>query len=118
MTSETLRAISPACPGKRAGPLAAAALLALAPPAAADSGLPFATLVAVCASCHGHDGRQSIVSGWGRIAGQNEAYLAYALALYRAGGRRGQNAGLMQPYAAVLDDREIERLAAHYSRLR
>ena len=72
MTSATLRAISPACPGKRASRLAAAALLALAPLAAADSGLPFATLVAVCASCHGDDGRHSIVSGWGRIAGQNQ----------------------------------------------
>jgi cytochrome c553 len=86
--------------------------------AAADSGLPFDTLVAVCASCHGEHGRQSLVPGWGRLAGQNERYLAYALALYREGGRSGRNAGLMQPYAAVLSDTEIERLAAYYSGLR
>ena len=85
--------------------------------ATAESGLPFEVLVAVCNSCHGQEGRESVVPAWGRIAGQNEGYLAYALALYRQGGRSGRNAGLMLPYAAVLSNREIERLATYYSRL-
>jgi cytochrome c553 len=80
--------------------------------------LPFETLLAVCASCHGQDGSTSLVPGWGRIDGQNREYLVYALKLYRANGRRGVNAGLMMPYAMTLSDREIERLATQFSNLR
>jgi cytochrome c553 len=94
-----------------------AGLLLKAPVAMAESGLPFEVLIAVCDSCHGPEGRESVVPAWGRIAGQNEGYLSYALALYRQGGRSGRNAGLMLPYAAVLSDKEIERLAAYYARL-
>jgi len=85
--------------------------------ASADSNLPFDTLVAVCASCHGQDGRASVVPSWGRLAGQNREYLVYALRLYRDGGRSGLNAGLMLPYATLLSDSEIDRLAEHYARL-
>lgn len=118
MSSRTLPVISPSCPGSGAtAALAIALQLAFAAPAFADSGLPFEVLVAVCASCHGQDGRASVVPDWGRLAGQNREYLVYALKLYRAGGRSGLNAGLMLPYAASLSDREIERLADHYAAL-
>ena len=117
-TSRTLRAISARCSGKRyLRGLVAALVLALSAPAQAESGLPFETLVAVCASCHGEDGSTHLVPAWGRIGGQNREYLAYALKLYRANGRRGMNAGLMMPYAMTLSDREIERLAAHFCNL-
>jgi len=116
--SKTLRAISVRCAGKRSlRGLAAVLTLSLCPPAFAESGLPFETLVAVCASCHGENGSTPLVPGWGRIDGQNRDYLVYALALYRANGRRGVNAGLMMPYAMTLSGREIERLAAHFSRV-
>jgi cytochrome c553 len=95
----------------------AAIALALCMQAQAQSGLPFETLLAVCASCHGEDGSTPQVPGWGRIDGQNREYLVYALKLYRANGRRGMNAGLMMPFAMTLSDREIERLAAHFSNL-
>jgi cytochrome c553 len=92
-------------------------LLAPGASALADSGLPFETLVAVCASCHGVDGHASVVPSWGRLAGQNRGYLVYALRLYRDRGRSGQNAGMMLPYASALSDREIERLAEYYALL-
>ena len=115
-TSRTLRAISPRCAGSRElRALVAALLLPLCTPVQAESGLPFETLLAVCASCHGEDGSTRLVPGWGRIDGQNREYLVYALKLYRANGRRGMNAGLMMPFAMTLSDREIERLAAHFS---
>lgn len=117
-TSKTLRGISARCAGSpRLRALVAALAFALCAQAQAESGLPFATLVAVCASCHGKDGSTGLVPGWGRIDGQNREYLVYALKLYRANGRRGMNAGLMMPYAMTLSDREIERLAAHYAYL-
>jgi cytochrome c553 len=116
--SRTLPATSPNCPGSHAAASILAGLLLIsATPASADSGLPFDTLVAVCASCHGQDGSASVVPSWGRLAGQNRDYLVYALRLYRDGGRGGLNAGLMLPYATVLSDREIERLADYYARL-
>ena len=118
MTSRTLRAISVRCAGNhRLRSLAAALAFALCAQAQAESGLPFATLVVVCASCHGEDGSTGLVPGWGRIDGQNREYLVYALKLYRANGRRGMNARLMMPFAMTLSDREIERLAAHYANL-
>jgi len=117
-TSKTLRAISVRCAGSRAlRAFVAALVLALCPPARAESGLPFDTLLAVCASCHGEDGSTRLVPGWGRIDGQNREYLVYALKLYRSNGRRGMNAGLMMPFAMTLSNREIERLAAHFSNL-
>lgn len=96
----------------------ASAAIALSAPAHAESGLPLKTLIAVCASCHGDDGHSRMVPSWGRIAGQNRDYLVYALRLYRDQGRSGANAGLMIPFAAVLSDREIRELAAHYAALR
>ena len=117
--SKTLRATSARCPGKRILPgLAITALnFALCSPVPADSGLPFETLLAVCTSCHGEGGSTRLVPDWGRIDSQNRGYLVYALKLYRANGRRGMNAGLMMPFALTLSDREIERLAAHFSSL-
>lgn len=116
--SRTSPAISPTCRGSAAAAaFLAALLLASSALAIADSELPFDTLVAVCASCHGQDGRAGVVPSWGRLAGQNRGYLVYALRLYRVGGRNGLNAGLMLPYATVLSDREIERLADYYARL-
>lgn len=117
MTSKTSLAISPSGRGRTIVAGVAVTLLACTAPTAADSGLPFETLLAVCASCHGEDGRGELVPSWGRIAGQNRGYLVYALKLYRANGRTGVNAGLMAPYATVLSEQEIDRLARHYSRL-
>lgn len=118
MNSKTLRATSARCVGDRILRWVVAAIaLALCATVQAESGLPFETLVAVCASCHGEDGNTPLVPGWGRIDGQNREYLVYALKLYRGNGRRGMNAGLMMPFAMTLSDREIERLAAHFSNL-
>lgn len=115
------RVTSAHCPGRRLALNSAVALfaaLAAHAPVFADSGLRLPTLIAVCASCHGEDGQSRMVPSWGRIAGQNQAYLAYALRLYRDQGRSGKNAGLMIPFAAVLSDMEIRELAAHYAALR
>ena len=117
-SSKTLRATSARCPGNRILPgLLVALSIALGGPVQAESGLPFDTLLTVCASCHGEDGNTPLVPDWGRIDGQNREYLVYALKLYRGNGRRGMNAGLMMPFAMTLSDREIERLAAHFSAL-
>ena len=72
---------------------------------------------AVCAACHGGDGRSPTMPQYPKIGGQNEAYLVSALKAYRAGLRQGGLAPLMTEVAKPLSDTEINTLARHVSRL-
>lgn len=67
----------------------------------------------LCASCHGPEGVSSNPM-WPNLAGQQEQYLAKALADYKAGNR---NDPTMAPLAKMLSEKEIEDLAAYYSGL-
>jgi cytochrome c553 len=89
--------------------LAAAALLAAGPAVAGDAAVPEKT--AVCAACHGNDGKgtQPI---YPQLAGQYASYLEQALRDYRAGVRKNP---IMGAQAATLTDHDIEQLAAHYA---
>ncbi|MCU0870140.1 MAG: c-type cytochrome [Burkholderiales bacterium] len=69
-----------------------------------------------CAICHGADGK-ALVPMYPKLAGQNAAYLKYALAAYRSGERQGAMAGLMYPNAKDLTDQDIDDLAAYYRSL-
>lgn len=66
----------------------------------------------VCAACHGPDGN-SPAPDFPRLAGQNPDYLVKALADYKAGERKNP---IMAPQAANLSKRDMEDLAAYYSR--
>jgi len=72
---------------------------------------------AICASCHGPAGI-SPVPDYPNIAGQNPLYLEYALRRYRAGDRRGDQAGMMYTVTQALTDADISNLAAYYATLR
>jgi cytochrome c553 len=72
---------------------------------------------AICASCHGPAGI-SPVPDYPNIAGQNPLYLEYALRRYRAGDRRGDQAGMMYTVTQALTDADISNLAAYYAALR
>ena len=72
---------------------------------------------AICASCHGPAGI-SPVPDYPNIAGQNPLYLEYALRRYRAGERRGDQAGMMYTVTQALSDADISNLAAYYAALR
>jgi cytochrome c553 len=65
-----------------------------------------------CVACHGSDGRGRI-AGTPHLAGQDEAYLASALAAYRSGTRR---AAIMNSIANTLQARDIAALARWYAR--
>ncbi|MBS1219782.1 MAG: cytochrome c class [Proteobacteria bacterium] len=65
-----------------------------------------------CAACHGPDGN-SAAADFPRLAGQHYDYLVKALADYKAGERKN---AIMAPQAASLSQRDIEDLAAFYSR--
>jgi cytochrome c553 len=66
---------------------------------------------AVCAACHGGDGK-AIQPSYPNIAGQHASYIAKQLTDYRDGNR---NNALMTGQAANLSDQDIQDLAAYFS---
>lgn len=67
----------------------------------------------LCAACHGPKG-VSVNPLWPSLAGQQEAYLAKQIKMFRDGERVEVT---MQPFVANLTDQEVEDLAAYYASL-
>jgi cytochrome c553 len=65
-----------------------------------------------CVACHGPDGN-SPAPDFPRLAGQHYDYLIKALSDYKSGDRKN---AIMAPMAANLSQRDIEDLAAYFSR--
>jgi cytochrome c553 len=72
---------------------------------------------AICAACHGADGI-AVIDGYPNIKGQNEAYLVSSLKAYKNKQRTGGLAVVMQAQASMLNDTDIENLAAYYASLK
>lgn len=89
----------------------AAALLASAPVMAgnAEAGKEKSK---PCAACHGADGN-SASADFPKLAGQHADYIVKSLQGYKAGTRKN---AIMAPMAANLSQRDIEDLAAYYSK--
>lgn len=66
---------------------------------------------AVCAGCHGINGK-AVAPNFPNLAGQKAAYLEHALHSYRDGQRKDP---VMQGMAAALSDTDIQNLAAYFS---
>ena len=102
--------------------MAAAALLAIAAPAAGADEPDAVTrayaqriAITVCGTCHGPRGN-STNPKYPRLAGQNGNYLAAQLKAFRAQTRGDPDAvGYMWGMAAQLDDDTIQALAAYYT---
>lgn len=86
------------------------ALLALAP-ALASAEAP--AKAAVCAACHGADGK-AVLPMYPNLAGQYANYLEHALKEYRAGLRKNP---VMGAQASALTDADIHELAEYFSSL-
>ncbi len=67
----------------------------------------------LCAACHGPAG-VSVNPLWPNLAGQQQAYLAKQIRMYRDGERQEIT---MQPFVQNLSDQAIEDLAAYYASL-
>lgn len=101
---------------KNLAPLAALAFAAALPAAyaqgSADAG---AAKAGVCIACHGPNGN-STNPEWPNLAGQNAAYIAEQLRLFRAGQRSSTpNAMVMTAQAAALSDEDIADLGAYFA---
>ena len=70
-----------------------------------------------CASCHGSDGRSTVVAEYPKIGGQSAAYVVNALKAYRDGRRQGTYAAIMAEVAKPLSDADIANLAAYVESL-
>ena len=66
---------------------------------------------AVCASCHGPEGK-SFNPMWPNLAGQQKGYLAKQIKAFRDGDRKD---AMMAPMVATLTDEDIANLAEYYS---
>jgi cytochrome c553 len=86
--------------------VAALSFLACGPALAADPQL--------CAACHGPDGN-SVIPANPSLAGQPEQAIATQLYQFREGNRKDAQ---MSPMAANLSNKEMNELAAHFSKQR
>lgn len=69
---------------------------------------------AFCTSCHGDAQTPPVASTVPTLNGQPVPYLTRALQAYR---RNQRQSGIMEPIAAMLDDRRIGELAQHFASL-
>jgi len=69
---------------------------------------------AMCAACHGMDGRSKIPM-YPHLAGQQEQYLVKQLKDFKAGVRKDP---VMEPMTKALSDADIANLAAYYARMK
>ena len=69
--------------------------------------------LALCMTCHGKDGIAT-QSNWPNLQGQSKNYIIQQLKAYKKNTRVSP---LMQPYAAMLDDKDMLALAEYYSQL-
>ncbi|WP_429077971.1 c-type cytochrome [Aeromonas veronii] len=69
---------------------------------------------AVCAACHGVEGK-AMIPNYPHLAGQNAAYLVKQLKAFKDGTRKEP---LMDPFMAPLTDADIDNLAAFYASLK
>lgn len=90
--------------------LGASALIAFKPVVAADIEAG-KVKTAVCASCHGADGN-SIQVIWPKLAGQHASYIKKQLQDFKSAKRTDAT---MQGMVAILNDADIENVAAYYA---
>lgn len=87
------------------------ALSMTSPSFAAGDAAAGATKSAVCAGCHGAEGK-SIAPNFPHIGGQHESYLLKQLKAFKSGEREDAS---MAPMVAPLNDQDMADLAAYFA---
>ncbi len=72
---------------------------------------------AMCAGCHGMDGK-AVIPGYPHLKGQNAKYIVSSLKAFKDKSRTGGQAALMYPMASLLSDADMENIAAYFSSLK
>jgi cytochrome c len=71
-----------------------------------------------CWSCHGKDGKKTILPDYPRIAGQNVKYIERQMLDIKSGARANGNSAAMKGVMELVSEAEIKDLAAYVSKLK
>ena len=92
--------------------LASAVLMTLSAPAFALDGAELYK-TKTCLTCHGKDGKTTIMPSYPKIAGQNEAYTLQQLKDIKSGARANGMSAAMKGIMHLVSDEEMAALAAY-----
>jgi cytochrome c len=95
---------------------AALAVASLATPALAADGAKLYK-DKTCWSCHGKDGKKTLMPDYPKIAGQNQAYIERQMQDIKSGVRANGNSAAMKGIMVIVSDAEIKDLAAFVSKM-
>jgi cytochrome c len=95
---------------------AALAVASLATPALAGDGAKLYQ-DKTCWSCHGKDGKKTLMPDYPKIAGQNQAYIEKQMQDIKSGARANGNSAAMKGIMVIVSDAEIKDLAAYVSKM-
>ena len=90
------------------------ALMALSPGAFALDGAELYK-TKTCLTCHGKDGKTTIMPSYPKIAGQNEAYTLQQMKDIKSGARTNGMSAAMKGIMHLVTDEEMEALAKYIS---
>ena len=68
-----------------------------------------------CLTCHGKDGKTTIMPNYPKIAGQNEAYVLQQMKDIKSGARANGMSAAMKGIMHLVSDEEMEALAKYIS---
>jgi cytochrome c len=94
--------------------LVMSALMALSPSAFALDGAELYK-TKTCLTCHGKDGKTTIMPSYPKIAGQNEAYVLQQMKDIKSGARDNGMTAAMKGIMHLVSDEEMEALAKYIS---
>jgi cytochrome c len=92
------------------------ALMALSPTAFALDGAELYK-TKTCLTCHGKDGKTTIMPSYPKVAGQNEAYALQQMKDIKSGARANGMSAAMKGIMHLVSDEEMEALAKYLSTL-
>lgn len=92
------------------------ALLIASPALAADGAKLFQDKT--CWSCHGKDGKKTILPDYPKIAGQNVKYIERQMLDIKSGVRANGNSAAMKGVMELVSEEEIKALADYVSKMK
>lgn len=92
------------------------ALLIAGPALAADGAKLFQDKT--CWSCHGKDGKKTILPDYPKIAGQNVKYIERQMLDIKSGVRANGNSAAMKGVMELVSEEEIKALADYVSKMK
>jgi cytochrome c len=71
-----------------------------------------------CWSCHGKDGKKTIMPDYPKIAGQNVKYIEKQMLDIKSGARANGNSAAMKGVMELVTEADIKAIAGHVSKMK